>query len=79
MHSRRGIGYRELGTCRQGGQWRKCPHACARVEFHVDGSRETRGSYTGVPRRGKRGTLSLSGTARKRRGLNPISRGAFIV
>ena len=36
-------------------------------------------SCTGAPRLGKRRTLSLRGTAFKRRGPNPISRGALIV
>ena len=39
----------------------------------------TRVSYIDVPRRGKRGRLSLRGAALKLGGPNPISRGALIV
>ena len=40
VHSRRGNGYRKLGTCRQGIQPRKCAHACIGVKFPADDSQE---------------------------------------
>ena len=40
VRSRRGIGYRKLGTCRKGVQPRTCTHTCTRVEFPIDGPEE---------------------------------------
>ena len=36
VRSRRGIGYRNLGTCRKGVQPRSCTHTCTRLEFFID-------------------------------------------